>query len=193
MAVPHLAVSMIYTETLPPVSPLDRSLEPYLRRRIDGKAKPIGSLGHIEELAIHIGLVTETHRSRLGRAALAVFAGDHGIVAEGVTAYPSEVSALVAQMILDGRAGANIAARAAAAEVFLVDAGLDAGLPAAEALIEKKIRRGTRNFLHEPAMTEQEALSALEAGINISARLKKLGFGILALGERSEERRVGKE
>ncbi|HZV20180.1 MAG TPA: nicotinate-nucleotide--dimethylbenzimidazole phosphoribosyltransferase [Hyphomicrobiales bacterium] len=174
---------MIYTETLPPVSPLDRSLEPYLRRRIDGKAKPIGSLGHIEELAIHIGLVTETHRSRLGRAALAVFAGDHGIVAEGVTAYPSEVSALVAQMILDGRAGANIAARAAAAEVFLVDAGLDAGLPAAEALIEKKIRRGTRNFLHEPAMTEQEALSALEAGINISARLKKLGFGILALGE----------
>ena len=100
------------------VTPLDREIEPRLSRRHRWKAKPMGSLGRIEALAIHAGLVTQSLKPHLGRAALAVFAGDHGIVDEGVTAYPSEVSALIADMVLAGTAGASIAARATDAEVF---------------------------------------------------------------------------
>ncbi|MBI4723891.1 MAG: nicotinate-nucleotide--dimethylbenzimidazole phosphoribosyltransferase [Rhodomicrobium sp.] len=165
------------------VTPFDRALEPRLRAAVDAKAKPVGSLGTIEALAVHIGLVTQSLSPKLGRAALAVFAGDHGIVTEGVTAYPSEVSALVAQMALDGRAGANIAASAAGAEVFVIDAGLKTALAPHASLIARNIRRSTRNFLHEPAMTEAEFSRALEAGAAIAAGLKEKGYGILALGE----------
>ena len=109
-------------EAVPFVTPLERALEPRRLAAIDAKAKPQGSLGRIEALAVHIGLITKSLKPNLGRAALLVFAGDHGIAAEGVTAYPSEVSALIARMVLDGKAGA--AAKAAGAEVFLIDAGL---------------------------------------------------------------------
>jgi nicotinate-nucleotide--dimethylbenzimidazole phosphoribosyltransferase len=165
------------------VTALDRGIEPSLRAAIDAKAKPLGSLGRIEAIAVHIGLVTQTLKPSLGRAALAVFAGDHGIVAEGVTAYPSEVSALVAQMVLDGKAGANIAARAAGADVFLIDAGLITPLRPGDALFSNCIRKGTSNFLREPAMAEAEFRQGLEAGASVAASLKEKGFGMLALGE----------
>jgi nicotinate-nucleotide--dimethylbenzimidazole phosphoribosyltransferase len=165
------------------VTPLDRTLEPALRAAIDGKAKPLGSLGRIEALAVHIGLVTGSPKPDLGRAALAVFAGDHGIVAEGVTAYPSEVSALIAQMVLDGKAGANIAARAAGAEVFLVNAGLKTPLASHDALLGLLVRPGTRNFLYQPATSETKLSQALLGGAKIAALLKEMGFGVLALGE----------
>jgi nicotinate-nucleotide--dimethylbenzimidazole phosphoribosyltransferase len=165
------------------VAPVDRALESLLLAAIDAKAKPIGSLGRIEAIAVHIGLVTKSLQPDLGAAALAVFAGDHGIVAEGVTAYPSEVSALIAQMVLDNKAGATIAARAAGAEVFLVNAGLFVSPSPNPALIEKSVRRGARNFLVEPGMTEQEAHDAFQAGLDVATDLKSRGFGILAIGE----------
>src|ERR1700755_2369191 len=127
------------------IRPLNRAQEPQLRAAIDAKAKPLGALGRIEDVAVHTGLVTGSLKPDLERAALVVLAGDHGIVAEGVTAYPSEVSTVVAQMVLDGCAGANIAARAAGAEVFLTDAGLLTELPARAGLLGRKLRAGTRN------------------------------------------------
>lgn len=172
------------------VPPLRRELEPRLRAAVDAKAKPLGALGRIEELAIHIGLVTGSLKPGPGRAALAVFAGDHGIVVEGVTAYPAEVSALVAQMVLDGQAGANIAARAAGAEVFLIGAGLRTppALRGTESDLQKMlahlcVQPGTRNFLHEAATTEALLKRTLLAGAKVAASLKEQGFGILALGE----------
>jgi nicotinate-nucleotide--dimethylbenzimidazole phosphoribosyltransferase len=165
------------------VTPLDREIEPRLRAAIDGKAKPKGSLGRIEALAIHAGLVAGSLRPHLGGAALAIFAGDHGIVEEGVTAYPSEVSALIAQMALDGVAGASIAARAADADVFVIDAGLKTPLASQKALLEKNVRRATRNCLVEPAMTHGECLRAVHAGREIAVSMKAKGYGILALGE----------
>ncbi len=172
------------------VTPLARELEPRLKAAVDAKAKPLGALGRIEALAVHIGLVTQSLKPALGKAALAVFAGDHGIVAEGVTAYPSEVSALIAQMVLDGQAGANIAARAAGAEVFLINAGLRAPLALdgldgwpRELAASGSVRLGTRNFLREAAMTETALLQALGAGASVASFLKEHGFGVLALGE----------
>jgi nicotinate-nucleotide--dimethylbenzimidazole phosphoribosyltransferase len=165
------------------VTPLDRELEARLLAVIDAKAKPLGALGRIEALAVQIGLITQSLQPDLGRPALLVFAGDHGIVAEGVTAYPSEVSGLIAQMVLDGKAGANIAAKAAGARVFLVDAGLQTPLEPHPALIAKSVRCATRNSLHESAMTESEYLGAFQAGHGVATSLKSEGFGILALGE----------
>ncbi len=165
------------------ITPLDRSLEQPLRAAIDAKAKPLGALGRIEEIAVHAGLVTRSLQPDLRRAALLIFAGDHGITAEGVTAYPSEVSAMIAEMVIEGRAGANIAARAAGAEVFLVDAGLKRPLAPHSALIPRRIGHGTRNFLHEAAMTDEEATKAFQTGADIAAELLGQGFGILALGE----------
>jgi nicotinate-nucleotide--dimethylbenzimidazole phosphoribosyltransferase len=170
-------------EAVPFVTPLERALEPRLLAAIDAKAKPQGSLGRIEALAVHIGLITKSLKPNLGRAALLVFAGDHGIVAEGVTAYPSEVSALIAQMVLDGKAGASIAAQAAGAEVFLIDAGLKTPPQPNKALIAKSIRRSTRDSLLEPAMTESECRGAIQSGHHVAARLKCDGFGVMALGE----------
>lgn len=165
------------------IMPLDRKLELRLRAAIDAKAKPVRSLGRIEELALHIGLLAGSLKPNLGRAALLVFAGDHGIVAEGVTAYPSEVSGLIARMVLDGNAGANIAAQAAGAQVFLIDAGLETPLSPKEGLIERSVRPGTRNARREPAMTAAEFEQAFAAGAKVAASLKASGFGILALGE----------
>ncbi len=165
------------------VTRLEREIEPRLQAAIDAKAKPKGSLGRIEAIAIHAGLVAQSLKPNLGRAALAVFAGDHGIVEEGVTAYPSEVSALIAQMVLDGVAGASIAARAAGADVFVIDAGLKTPLAPHKALIERGMRRGTRNCLQEPAMTRGECLDAMRAGREAAFGLKEKGYGILAIGE----------
>jgi nicotinate-nucleotide--dimethylbenzimidazole phosphoribosyltransferase len=165
------------------VTPLERELEPRLVAAIDAKAKPQGSLGRIEVLAVHIGLITKSLKPNLGKAALLVFAGDHGIVAEGVTAYPSEVSSLIAQMVLDGKAGASIAARATDAKVFLIDAGLKTAPTPHPALIAKSVRRSTRDSLLEPAMTESECRDAVQAGHAVVTRLKAEGFDILALGE----------
>ena len=186
-----------------PVPPLNRELEPALRAAVDAKAKPLGALGRIEELAIHIGLIAGSLKPDLGRAAIVVFAGDHGIVAEGVTAYPSEVSLLIAQMVAGGQAGANIAARAVGADAFVIDAGLKtplamaaddagaepAGLKKNPAAVQRLLadlcmrRGGTRNFLREPAMTETKLGGTLGAGVKVAALLKEAGYGVLALGE----------
>lgn len=165
------------------VTPLERELEPTLRAAIDAKAKPLGALGRIEDLGIHIGLVAKSLRPTLGKAALVIFAGDHGITAEGVTAYPSEVSAMIARMVLAGNAGANIAAQAAGAEIFLVDAGLQTPLEPHKYLIAQPVRARTRNFLQEPAMSEVEFHAALQVGVSVATGLKGQGFDILALGE----------
>lgn len=166
-----------------PLPPLSRHLENELRRKIDGKAKPPGSLGRIEELAIQIGLVTQSLTPDLGRAAIIIFAGDHGIVEEGVTAFPAIVSTAVARSVLAGKAGANIAARSVGADVFLVNAGLLGELAPHPALLDRHIRAGTRNFRREPAMTAAELSLALDTGASLVRDLKARGFGLLALGE----------
>lgn len=154
-----------------------------LRAAVDGKAKPVGSLGRIEDLAIQIGVIAGTTKPDLGRAALLVFAGDHGLVAEGVTAYPSDVTALIAQMVLDGTAGANMAAKAAGVEVFLIDAGMKTALAPHPALIAHRIGAGTANSLEQPAMTAAQAREALVAGAEMAEELAGRGYGIFALGE----------
>ena len=169
--------------TLPEIVKLDRSDEPQIRALIDGKAKPVGALGRLEALAIQIALIRGDALRPLGDAQLIIFVGDHGLTAEGVTAYPSAVSGLIAQLVLDGRAGANIMARQVGAKITLVDAGLLRPLAPHPMLIENRIAAGTRNSRHEPAMTVAQFQDALSAGITITDDQIQAGCDILALGE----------
>ena len=154
-----------------------------MRALIDGKAKPVGALGRLEELAVQIALIRGEAAAPLGAATLIIFAGDHGLTAEGVTAYPSDVSGLIAQLVLEGRAGANIMARQAGAAIVLVDAGLLRPLVAHPMLIENRVALGTRNSRREPAMTVLQFDDALVAGMTITDDQIQAGADILALGE----------
>jgi nicotinate-nucleotide--dimethylbenzimidazole phosphoribosyltransferase len=157
------------------------ALEAELRARIRGKAKPVGSLGRIEDLALQIGMVSGTPRPDLGAARILVFAGDHGLTAEGVTAYPSAVTGEIAKMVLAGTAGINVLARASGIDVVLVDSGMLEPLPAHERLVDCRIAAGTKNSNLEPAMTADECAQALAAGRAVDAQLS--GVGIVGYGE----------
>ena len=154
---------------VPTFAPFDAALAAQLRAKIDGKAKPPGSLGRLEDLAVRIGLVQGTETPSVGRIQAYVFAGDHGMNAEGVSAYPSAVTTAMVATFLAGKASVNAIARACDVEVLVVDAGVDADLAPHAALIDAKVRRGTRNAAVEPAMTQAEVEAALSHGARIAA------------------------
>jgi nicotinate-nucleotide--dimethylbenzimidazole phosphoribosyltransferase len=115
----------------PPILPaLDSKLALRLRACVDGKAKPLGSLGRMEDLAVQIGLIQNTETPRVEVVETYVFAGDHGLNAEGVSAYPSAVTAAVVATFLAGRANVNALSEACGVAVAVVDSGVDADLPA---------------------------------------------------------------
>lgn len=159
------------------------ALRQQLLHKLRGKAKPVGAMGRLETLALQIGMATGSIEPDLGAARVVVFAGDHGLTAEGVTAYPSVVTRDIAKLVLAGGAGINVCARAVGVEVILVDAGLLRPLAAHDSLLDRRIGAGTRNSRREPAMTEEQCTAALVEGRAIDAALGHDGVGILALGE----------
>jgi nicotinate-nucleotide--dimethylbenzimidazole phosphoribosyltransferase len=168
---------------LPPVRPLDRTLEAALRARIDGKAKPPGSLGRIEDLAIRLGMIWHPSEPQAGASTLLVFAGDHGLTQEGVSQYPSEVTAAMVRTFLAGRATANAFAAAAGVDIRVIDMGVAAELPDHPGLIDAKIRRGTGNAAREPAMSPDEAAAALTRGCDLAVEAIRGGADSIAIGE----------
>lgn len=159
------------------------ALRQQLMARIRGKAKPVGALGRIETLALQIGLASGTLVPDLKAAKVVVFTGDHGLTAEGVTAYPSSVTRDIAKLVLSGGAGINICARASGVDVMLVDAGLLKPLPPHPMLLDRRIGAGTRNSRREPAMTSEQCRAALIEGRAIDAKLGHDGVGVVAFGE----------
>jgi len=165
------------------IAPLDRAAEPALRALIDGKAKPPGALGRIEDLAVQLALIAGHDAPRAERARLLVFAGDHGLNASGVSAYPSAVTTAMVATLLAGRASANAFAAATGAQVRIVDAGVDADLAPHPHLVDAKLRRGSRNAAHEPALTPAEVEAALARGAALAAEAAGEGIEVLAVGE----------
>lgn len=165
------------------IAPTDAALEPVLRALLDGKAKPPGSLGRIEDLAVRIGLIQNRPDPRISRTDLYVFAGDHGLTQEGVSAYPSSVTAAMVGLFLSGRSSVSAFARASGVRVRVVDAGVDADLPGHPDLIAAKIARGTRNAAREPALTPEQVLAALLKGADIARAAVADGADVIALGE----------
>ncbi|WFU15404.1 nicotinate-nucleotide--dimethylbenzimidazole phosphoribosyltransferase [Bradyrhizobium sp. CB3481] len=167
----------------PLVPPLNQELEATMRARIDGKAKPPGSLGRIEDLAVQLGMIAHPAPPKADKAVLLVFAGDHGLTEEGVSQYPSAVTVAMVKTYLAGRASANAFAAAADVEIRVVDAGVAAELPAHPDLIGAKVRMGTANAAREPAMTMQQARDALAKGCALAIAEIAAGADIIALGE----------
>ena len=165
------------------IPPLDRSLEAALRAAIDGKAKPPGSLGRVEDIAVQLGLVRGTLTPRTDRALLMVFAGDHGLVEDGVSRYPSSVTAAMVDTFLKGKATANAFAQAVHADLKVINAGVAVPIPAHPRLIDAAIRCGTRNAAREAALTAAEVEEGLARGAGIARDAARAGYDVLALGE----------
>jgi nicotinate-nucleotide--dimethylbenzimidazole phosphoribosyltransferase len=167
----------------PPIAALDPELAARLRAKVDSLAKPPGSLGQLEALAVRIGAIQGREQPRVDRVRAYVFAGDHGLNAEGVSAYPSAVTAAMVATFLAGKASVNALARACSVEVLVVDAGVDADLPAHPALIDAKVRRGTRNAAREAALTPAEVAEALARGVALADAAADEGVDALIPGE----------
>jgi len=176
------------TETLvtwqaPAITPIDPTLAAALRARLDGKAKPLGSLGRIEDLAVDLALMRHPDDARGDTAVLMVFAGDHGLNQEGVSQYPSAVTVAMVMTYLAGKACANAFAAASQVDIRVIDAGVAAELPKHPNLIDAKVRLGTANSAREPAMSEADAGLALDRGAALAVAEIEAGADIIALGE----------
>ncbi|MEM0985078.1 MAG: nicotinate-nucleotide--dimethylbenzimidazole phosphoribosyltransferase [Pseudomonadota bacterium] len=161
--------------------------ESQLRAAIDGKTKPVGALGRIEALAAQIARIQGTLAPRVESCALTIFAGDHGLAACGVSAYPQAVTRQMVMNFLTGGAAASVFARSVKAEIQVVDAGI-AGPPIDHPdLISRRIAPGTANALTGPAMTADQANNALEIGRSIGGRLRTdvACFGEMGIGNTS--------
>jgi len=162
-----------------------QSLKPALQGKIDNLTKPKGSLGRLEELALQIGLIQQSLSPVLSNPQNVLFAADHGIVDEGVSIAPKEVTW---QQVChfthpQGTGGVNFLCRQHGFKLKVVDAGVDYDLPRDRGIIDFKIRRGTSSFLHGAAMSRQEMERCLECGAKVVQMCASEGSNILSFGE----------
>lgn len=168
---------------IPEIPAFDKTLHDQLCVRISSLAKPPGSLGRMEDLAIRIGAIQNRLKPAAQRALLLVFAGDHGLTEDGVSSYPPAVTTAMVETFLAGRASANAFARAADVDLRVVDAGMATDLSPRPLFIKANVRRGTRNAARTAAMTLEEVDGALARGIALAQSSATEGFDILAFGE----------
>lgn len=166
------------------------SMDGALQHAIDIKTKPPGSLGALERVAHQVGRIQQSATPGLARPAMLVFAGDHGIVAAGVSSYPQAVTAQMVLNFLRGGAAINVFCRTHGIELEVVNAGVAADFPPHPALVDVPIARGTRNFLDGPAMTREQLEAALSAGaarvaLHASRGTRMIGFGEMGIGNTS--------
>ncbi len=165
------------------IAPLDTKLKPELQTLLDEKAKPVGSLGRLEDLAIRIGLIRGALKPRLGKALSVIFAGDHGITVEGVSSHPQDVTAAMVQNFIAGGATISAFSHIAGADLHVVDAGVAFPVTLGPGFTDARIAAGTRNAALEPAMTRTQCRAALQKGIALARDAVADGYDILAPGE----------
>lgn len=177
-------VNELLRSTIDAIAPPDAEAMKAARALQGRLTKPAGSLGQLEELSIRLaGLARQCPPPLLDNAAVAVFAGDHGVHAQGVTPWPQEVTAQMVANFLGGGAVVNAFARQAGASVTVVDVGVAVPLTPAPGLIVAKVREGTRDMTQEPALTRDEAVQAIEAGITVANHLVGDGARALLTGD----------
>lgn len=161
----------------------DKRLLPALQEKIDNLTKPKGSLGRLEELALQIGLIQQSLSPELRHPQNIIFAADHGIEEEGVSVSPRDVTWQQTLNFLDGGAGINFLCRQHGFMLKVVDAGVDHDLPYERGIINKKVRRGSRNFLHEAALKGEEMEQCLAYGAEVVRQCHAEGSNVLSFGE----------
>lgn len=169
--------------TIARISPVDAEILAAAQARLDNKTKPLGSLGRLEEFGRRVAAISGSLSPKMGRKVIFTFAGDHGVVEEGVSAFPKEVTPQMVFNFMNGGAGVNVLARHAGAEVRVVDMGVDFDFGGLPGLIDRKVSRGTANLAKGPAMSREEAVRALEAGIELALEAKAEGVTMLGTGD----------
>ncbi|MDR2501772.1 MAG: nicotinate-nucleotide--dimethylbenzimidazole phosphoribosyltransferase [Oscillospiraceae bacterium] len=162
--------------------PIDSAAGALARAKWDAIAKPLGSLGLLEDYIVKIAALTGDANVRLRRRAVLVLCADNGVVAEGVTQTDSNVTMLVAESLTRRGSAVCLMAEGAGADVFAVDMGMNTR-PGFEGLIDRRIADGTKNLAHEPAMTREQAERAVLCGIELAEDMSARGYDIVCTGE----------
>lgn len=173
---------MLLEKTVKSIGALDRESMKAARRRVDSLIKPPGSLGRLEELAVQLAGIQGRALPEYGKCAVILMAGDHGVVSEGVSAAPQEITYQMLSAFTGGVAGISVLSRMAGASLVVVDIGVarPVDIPGVMSL---KVREGTGNIAAGPAMTRDQAVAALEAGIKVAQNEIDGGHSILATGD----------
>jgi nicotinate-nucleotide--dimethylbenzimidazole phosphoribosyltransferase len=169
--------------TLGEIKPLDNEAMSEVRRRQDDLTKPQGSLGQLESLSIQIAGIKRNPRPRIAQKVIFTLAGDHGVTKEGVSAYPSEVTPQMVYNFLRGGAAINILARFIGARVVIADLGVASILERHPDLRDRKVALGTQNMAKGPAMSKEEAIRSIEAGMELVEKELSKGVDILGTGD----------
>ncbi|MEI7026018.1 nicotinate-nucleotide--dimethylbenzimidazole phosphoribosyltransferase [Paenibacillus sp. y28] len=164
------------------IKPLDEAAQVRAQAHLDQLTKPPGSLGQLERLAVQLAGITGETIPDLGRKAIIVMAGDHGVCEEGVSAFPAEVTGQMVLNFLHGGAAVNVLARHAGADVVCVDIGVRGDLEH-PGLVSRKVKHGTANIAKGPAMTTDEAIEAICAGFELVQQMASEGCRVFATGE----------
>jgi nicotinate-nucleotide--dimethylbenzimidazole phosphoribosyltransferase len=163
---------------------IDNSLRAQAQRKIDTKTKPLGALGHLETLSVNMCCIQHTLSPRLNRKAMFVFAADHGIAVEGVSAFPQEVTRQMVLNFLKGGAAINVLSRHGELDLFVIDIGIKGPPIDDPVLIQKRITDGTNNFACEPAMTSAQVELAITTGADLFfEQYNSKKIDIIGLGE----------
>jgi len=173
----------LLASTIKAIGALDEAAMASARARQGQLTKPAGSLGRLEELSVQLAGVQGKALPNIERKAVIVMAADHGVTAEGVSAYPADVTGQMVANFLAGGAGINVLARQIGARIVIVDMGVAVDIPAHPQLISRKVARGTANMARGPAMTEAQAITALETGIAVLASEADRGLDIVGTGD----------
>ena len=165
------------------ITPPDKAIEQPLRDKVDSLTKPKGSLGKLETLAIRMGLIQQTLNPKLKNPHNILFAADHGIIEEGVSVSPKEVTWQQLSHFSHGGAGINFLCEQHGFKLILVDSGVDYDIPNNRRIIDCKIRKSTRNFLYGPAMTDNERDLAIKYGAEVVDKVFANGCNVVSFGE----------
>lgn len=169
-------------ETLKSISPPDEGAKEKARQRLDSLAKPIGSLGELEEIVIKMAGITGNIHNKIKKRNIVVMCADNGVVEEGVSACPQAFTMVLAKNMTKGLTGVSVLSKMTNADLTIVDIGLNEDISHPK-IINKKVNYGTKNFAKGPSMTYDEAVRAIEVGIEVGDNLFKEGYDILGTGE----------
>ncbi len=165
------------------IEPADKTFIDRARMRLDSLTKPPESLGRLEEFTRRLAAMQRTADPRIDKKIIFVFAGDHGVTDENVSAFPKDVTSQMVFNFLAGGAAINVLGRHAGADVVVIDIGVDFDFAGTDALIHRKVVWGTRNFVKGPAMTRDEAIACLEVGIGLAHEYADKGYNLFGTGD----------
>ena len=169
-------------QTLEAIKPADENAKRKAAERLDNLAKPIGALGVLEEIVIKMAGITGKPHNKIEKRNVVVMCGDNGVVEEGVSACPQIFTKILTENLGKGATGISVLSKTANADITPVDIGVNAEIDSPK-IINKKVMYGTKNMTKGPAMTREEAIKAIEVGIEIADKLYGESYDILGTGE----------